>query len=683
MALEPLTPLEGTADDTEARSARRKFWIAVALSVPELIVAMVPELLHLEMPARAAGVLRIAQIALTAPVLWLARDYYRRGWLGVVNRSPNMYTLIGLGVAVAYVYSLFATFMPAAFPQAMRDEYGLVGVYFEVSAVIITLALLGEWLELAARGRTSSAIRQLLSLAPKLARRIRPDGIEEDVAAEALGEGDRIRVRPGEKVAADGRIVEGQSSLDESMLTGEPLPVDKAPGDRVLGATLNQGGSLIVEVERVGAASLLAQIVAAVQQAQRSRAPLQQLADRVAAWFVPVVLAAALVTFAVWLVLGPRPGLAYALSNSVAVLIIACPCALGLATPISIMVASGRAAQLGVLFRDAKAIELLRQIDTLVLDKTGTLTAGHPAVRRVVPAYPWTESEVLALAAGAERPSEHPLARSIVNAALERGLSLSAVRNFEALAGYGVRANDVDNRVILIGNPALMQKEGIDVGMLDAQADALRGSGSTVMYLAVDGAVAGIVAVGDPVKETTPRALKALQADGLRVVMLTGDARVTAQAVAKSLGIDEVLAEVKPTEKAEVIARLQQQGRRVAMAGDGINDAPALARADVGIAMGTGTDIAMESAQLTLVKGDLNGILRARELSRATVRNIRQNLGFAFGYNLLGIPIAAGILYPALGLLLNPMIAAVAMSLSSVSVIGNALRLRHVSAALR
>jgi Cu+-exporting ATPase len=683
MALEPLIPMEGAAGDTEARSVRRKFWIAVALTVPELLVAMLPELLHLTMSSSAAWSLRMAQIVLTAPVLWLAGEYYRRGWLGVVNRSPNMYTLIGLGVAVAYVYSLFATFVPTAFPGAMRVEYGMVGVYFEVSAVIITLALLGEWLELAARGRTSSAIRQLLSLGPKLARRIRPDGTEEDVSVEALDAGDRIRVRPGEKVAADGRIIEGQSSLDESMLTGEPLPVDKGPGDRVVGATLNQMGALVVEVERVGAASLLAQIVAAVQQAQRSRAPLQQLADRVAAWFVPAVLAVAMMTFAVWLLLGPRPSLAYALSNSVAVLIIACPCALGLATPISIMVASGRAAQLGVLFRDAKAIELLRQIDTLVLDKTGTLTEGRPAVHRVIPVHPWTESELLALAAGAERSSEHPLAQAIVNAALERGLSPRGVHDFEALTGYGVRANSVDNRAMLIGNRALMQKERIDTGMLDAQADALRGSGSTVVFIAVDGAVAGAVAVGDPVKETTPPALRALQADGLRVVMLTGDARATAQAVGKTLGIDEVLAEVRPTEKAEVIVRLQQQGRRVAMAGDGINDAPALARADVGIAMGTGTDIAMESAQLTLVKGDLNGILRARELSRATVRNIRQNLGFAFGYNLLGIPIAAGLLYPALGLLLNPMIAALAMSLSSVSVIGNALRLRHVSASLR
>jgi Cu+-exporting ATPase len=518
-----------------------------------------------------------------------------------------------------------------------------------------------------------------LSLAPKLARRIRQDDTEEDVPVDTLIEGDRIRVRPGEKVPADGRILEGQSSLDESMLTGEPLPVDKGPGDRVVGATLNRVGALVVRVERVGAASLLGQIVATVQQAQRTRAPLQKLADRVSAWFVPAVLAAALVTFVVWLFWGPAPSLGYALSNSVAVLIIACPCALGLATPISVMVASGRGAQLGVLFRDAKAIELLRQIDTLVLDKTGTLTEGHPAVRSVIPVSPWTESELLALAAGAERPSEHPLARAIVDTALERNVDPSSVHDFQARAGYGVRAKDIDNRTLLIGNRALMQNEGVSTDRLDPQADALRNDGSTVMFVAVDGALAGIVAVADPIKETTPRALQALQTEGLRVVMLTGDARATAQAVAKRLGIDEVLAEVKPSGKGEVIARLQQQGRRVAMAGDGINDAPALARADVGIAMGTGTDIAMESAQLTLVKGDLNGIVRARELSRATVRNIRQNLGFAFGYNVLGIPIAAGILYPALGVLLNPMIAALAMSLSSVSVIGNALRLRATS----
>jgi Cu+-exporting ATPase len=663
MSLEPLVPLDPAEGDAEARAVRRKFWLSVAFCVPVLIIGMLPELLGLRMSLGVAWSARVAQIVLSAPILWMAADYYRRGWLGVVNRSPNMYTLIGLGVAVAYLYSLFATF------------YAMPGVYFEVAAVILTLALLGEWLELAARGRTSAAIRGLLSLAPKLARRIRANDAEEDVSVEALRVGDRIRVRPGEKVAADGVIIEGQSSLDESMLTGEALPVDKGPGNRVAGATLNQTGSLVVRVERVAAESLLAQIIASVQQAQRTRAPLQRLADRVAAWFVPAVLAAAILTFLAWWLIGPSPGLGYALSNSVAVLIIACPCALGLATPISIMVASGRAAQSGILFRDAKAIESLRQIDTLVLDKTGTLTQGRPALQRVIPVSPWTEPEVLALAAGVERPSEHPLARAVTTAALERGVGPRAVTDFQSLTGYGVRAKE-GSRTIVIGNQALMASERVDTEILTADADVLRKSGATVIYVAVGGKLAGLLAVGDPIKATTARALEALRADGLRIVMLTGDARTTAEAVAKSLGIDVVFAEVKPTEKAEVIVRLQREGRRVAMAGDGINDAPALAQADVGIAMGTGTDIAIESAQLTLVKGDLNAIVRARELSRATVSNIRQNLGFALGYNMLGVPIAAGILYPTLGLLLNPMIAALAMSLSSVSVIGNALRLQ-------
>jgi Cu+-exporting ATPase len=674
MLLEPLVPLDSAEDDADARVVRRKFWLSVAFCVPVLIIGMLPDLLGLQMSSRVAWSVRIAQIVLSAPVLGLASDYYRRGWLGVVNRSPNMYTLIGLGVAVAYLYSLFGTFLPTAFPPGMRDKRGMVGVYFEVAAAILTLALLGEWLELAARGRTSAAIRGLLSLAPKLARRIRADGTEEDVPVEALGVGDRIRVRPGEKVAADGVIIEGQSSLNESMITGEALPVDKGPGDRVVGVTLNQAGALVVRVERLGAESLLAQIIASVQQAQRTRAPLQRLADRVAAWFVPAVLAAAILTFLVWLLFGPSPSLGYALSNSVAVLIIACPCALGLATPISIMVASGRGAQSGILFRDAKAIESLREMDTLVLDKTGTLTEGQPALQSIIPMPSWTEMELLALAAGAERSSEHPLARAITTAAAERAVTPRAVGDFQSLTGYGVRVKE-GGRTIVIGNQALMVGEGVNTASLANQADALRKNGSTVIYLAVEGALAGVIAVGDPIKATTARALEALRADGLQIVMLTGDARATAEAVAQTLGIDAVFAEIKPTEKAEVIARLQREGRRVGMAGDGINDAPALAYADVGIAMGTGTDIAMESAQLTLVKGDLNAIVRARELSRATVSNIRQNLGFAFGYNMLGVPIAAGILYPTLGLLLNPLIAALAMSLSSVSVIGNALRL--------
>ena len=677
MALEPLAPHEAVEDDGGLLTVRRKFWIAVALSVPVMILAMLPEFPGARLSPGGAWVARIAQLLLSAPVtLWLAADYYRRGWLGIANRSPNMYTLIGLGVAVAWLYSVFATFVPSAFPAEMRAMEGMVAVYFEVSAAIVTLALLGEWLELAARGRSSAAIRQLLSLAPKTARRIGANGTDADVPLEALAVGDRVRVRPGEKMPVDGRILEGRSSVDESMLTGEPMPVDKGPGDVVAGATLNQTGALVVQAERVGAASLLSQIVALVAQAQRTRAPLQRLADRVSAWFVPAVLAAAVLTFVVWWWLGPQPALGYALTSSVAVLIIACPCALGLATPISIMVASGRAAQLGVLFRDAKAIESLRQIDTLVVDKTGTLTQGRPTLARVVAVPPWSEMELLELAAGAERSSEHPLAHAILAAAAERGVTPRPIADFAALAGFGVRGSD-GRRALLIGNQALMQREGVDTHVLDQEAQALRAKGDTVMFVAVDATLAGLIAVGDPVKESTAGALRALRAQGLRVVMLTGDAHATAAAVARSLGIEEVIAEVKPADKVAAIERLQRNHHRVAMAGDGINDAPALARADVGIAMGTGTDIAMESAQVTLVKGDLNGIVRARGLSHATVRNIRQNLGFAFGYNLLGIPVAAGVLYPVFGLLLSPMLAALAMSLSSVSVIGNALRLRR------
>jgi Cu+-exporting ATPase len=676
MALEPLMPTD-VEDDGALLSVKRRFWISAALSVPVIAIAMTPHLLDLHVSLNAARMLRAAELILTLPVIaWAGTDYYRRGWSGVVNRSPNMYTLIGLGVLVAYLYSLFATFLPSAFPSEMRDEHGMIGVYFEVAAAIITLVLLGEWLELAARGRTSMAIRQLLGLAPKTARRVRPDGSDEEVPLDSLAVGDRVRVRPGEKVPVDGRIVEGRSTIDESMLTGEPLPVDKGPGDRVVGATLNQTGSVVIVAERVGAESLLSQIVALVAQAQRSRAPLQRLADVVAAWFVPTVIAISILTFAIWWFAGPEPRLAYALVNAVAVLIIACPCALGLATPISIMVASGRGAQLGVLFRNAEAIESMREIDTLVVDKTGTLTEGRPALDRVLVIPPWTEQEVLALAAGLERASEHPLARAVVDGAKLRGVGPVQVEDFQSVTGRGVTGRH-NGKTVALGNVALMSDVGAHPQTVQADVDALRASGRTVMFLAVDGALAGAIAVGDPIKESTPAALDALRADGLRVVMLTGDARGTAEAVAKTLHIDEVVAEVQPADKAHVIERLLREGRRVAMAGDGINDAPALARAHVGIAMGTGTDVAMESAQITLVKGDLNGILRARQLSRATVRNIWQNLGFAFGYNALGIPIAAGVLYPATGVLLSPLIAALAMSFSSVSVIGNALRLRR------
>lgn len=676
MALEPEMPSEHE-DDSELRHVRKKFWIALALTLPIVVIAMLPHLLELHLSNVAARWLRGVELVLSAPVvLWAALDYYRRGLMGVANRSPNMYTLIGLGVAVAFLYSVVATFLPQAFPSEMRDEHGMVGVYFEVATAIIALVLLGEWLELRARGRTSAAIRQLLGLAPKTARRVNDDGTEEDVPLGHVHAGERLRVRPGEKIPVDGRVVEGRSSVDESMLTGEPMPVDKGPGDRVVGATVNQTGSLIILAERVGADSLLSQIVSLVAQAQRSRAPLQRLADQVSKWFVPSVIAIAGLTFFAWWLVGPEPKLAYAVVNAVAVLIIACPCALGLATPISIMVASGRGAQLGVLFRDAQAIENLRKVDTLVLDKTGTITVGKPAYDRTIAVNGFSEEQILSWAAGLDRASEHPLARAVVTGAEARGVKPASVSDFESVTGQGVRGTS-EGRALALGNTALMKASGVSADSIQQQVDELRRQGRTVIFLGIDGQLAGAIAVGDPIKETTLSALNALKADGLRLVMLTGDNQATAQAVAASLPIDEVIAEVQPKDKADVVARLQGQGRRVAMAGDGINDAPALAKSDVGIAMGTGTDIAMESAQVTLVKGDLRGIVRARQLSRATVRNIRQNLVFAFGYNTLGIPIAAGVLYPVFGWLLSPLIAALAMSFSSVSVIGNALRLRE------
>lgn len=676
MALEPVAP---ATDDTErqVRAVRRRFWIAAAFSAPLVLLAMAPHLLDLHVPASTARGLRIAELALSAPVvLWVALDYYRRGWTGIRNRSPNMYSLIGLGVIVAFGYSLYATLAPGSFPATLRGEHGMVPVYFEVAAVIVTLVLLGEWLELAARGRTSAAIRQLLGLAPRTARRLDGDGGESDVELGQVVVGDRLRVRPGEKVPVDGRVVTGSSSVDESMLTGEALPVQKNAGDRVVGGTLNQAGALVIAAERVGADSLLSQIVALVAQAQRSRAPLQRLADKVAAWFVPTVIGVSILSFCTWWLIGPEPRLSHALVAAVSVLIIACPCALGLATPISITVASGRGAQLGVLFRDASAIQSLREVDTIVVDKTGTLTEGRPVLDRVLARAPWSEAAVLELAAGLERHSEHPLARAIVDGAAARGIEPAPVAGFHSVTGRGVLGAHGDRRLAL-GNAALMTDQGASPDAFGGDVETLRAEGRTVMFLAVDGALAGAVAVGDAIKSTTPAALAALRAEGLRIVMLTGDARGTAQAVARRLAIDEVIAEVKPAGKADVVTGLRKQGRRVAMAGDGINDAPALAAADVGIAMGTGTDIAMESAQVTLVRGDLHGIVRARQLSRATVRNVRQNLGFAFGYNALGIPLAAGVLYPAFGVLLSPIVAALAMSLSSVCVIGNALRLLH------
>jgi Cu+-exporting ATPase len=589
-----------------------------------------------------------------------------------------MYTLIGLGVIVAFTYSVIATFFPGQFPATMRDEHGMVGVYFEVAAMIVTLVLLGEWLELAARGRTSEAIRQLVGLAPKTAHRIAGGGEEVEVPLGSVAVGDRLRVRPGEKIPVDGVVVGGRSSVDESMLTGEPLPVEKGVGDHVVGATINQTGALIVEAEHVGTDSLLSQIVTLVSEAQRSRAPLQKLADRVAGWFVPAVIAISAATFVVWWLFGPEPRLAYALVNAVAVLIIACPCALGLATPISIMVASGRGAQWGVLFRNAEAIETLRTVDTLVLDKTGTLTQGRPALSQVVAFSDFSQELVLAYAAGLEGASEHPLARAIMDGASARAITPLAVEHFESVTGQGV-TGQWEGRRLILGNEVLMRAHGVSVEVAAGESERLRQTGQTILFLAIDTQLAALLAVGDPLKETTPAALRALKALGLRLVMLTGDNRTTARAVAADLPLDQVIADVRPADKAAAIVSLQSAGHRVAMAGDGINDAPALARADVGIAMGTGTDIAMESAHVTLVKGDLRGIVRARRLSEATVRNIHQNLLFAFGYNALGIPLAAGVLYPLTGWLLSPLIAALAMSLSSVSVIGNALRLRSVS----
>ncbi len=619
------------------------------------------------------------ELALGTPVvLWGGWPFFVKGWRSIKYRSLNMFTLIGLGTGVAFLYSLVATLIPGIFPASFRGESGEVAVYFEAAAFIVTLVLLGQVLELKARSQTGAAIKALLGLTPKTARRLRDDGSDEDVPLDQVSKGDRLRVRPGEKVPVDGVVLEGTSSIDESMVTGEPIPVEKKPGDRVTGATVNGTGGLVMRAERVGSETTLARIVQMVAEAQRSRAPIQKLADMVAGYFVPTVVGIAVATALVWGLVGPEPRMAHALINAVAVLIIACPCALGLATPMSIMVATGKGATAGVLFKNAEAIEVMRKVDTLVVDKTGTLTEGKPKLITVEPANGIDEPGLLRMAASLERGSEHPLAAAIVNGAQERGVEPSEAESFESVTGKGVTGM-VEGRSVALGNRALMDHIGVDPGDLAKRAESFRKDGQTVMFVAVDGKPAGILGVADPIKETTAEAIRNLHGDGIRIVMLTGDNRTTASAVAEKLGLDDVVAEVLPDQKADAVKRLQGEGRIVAMAGDGINDAPALAQAQVGIAMGTGTDVAMESAGVTLVKGDLRGILRARRLSRATMRNIKQNLFFAFIYNALGVPVAAGVLYPFFGILLSPIIAAAAMSFSSVSVVANALRLRRAN----
>ena len=679
MALEPRTVSVEEEGSAELRNMTRRFWVSLSLTAPVVLLAMA-EMLPGTLLERLASARALAwvQLALSTPVvLWGGWPFFERGWRSLVTRSLNMFTLIAIGTGAAYVYSLLATLVPGIFPESFRGEGGQVAVYFEAAAVIVTLVLLGRVLELRARSQTGAAIRALLGLAPKTARRLRPDGTEEVAPLDQIHPGDRLRVRPGEKLPVDGVVLEGASAVDESMVTGEPIPVEKGPGDRVIGATVNGTGMLVMRAERVGAETLLAQIVQMVAEAQRSRAPIQKLADGVAGYFVPAVIAVALLSFAIWAAIGPEPRMAHALINAVAVLIIACPCALGLATPMSIMVATGRGATVGVLFKNAEAIEVMRKVDTLVVDKTGTLTEGRPKLVSVIPTAEWDDLGLLRLAASLERGSEHPLAEAIVKGATERGTELSPVEDFESRTGKGVMGR-VDGHAVALGNRRLLEDLGVDPGALDARADAMREEAQTVMYVCVDKQIAGLLGVADPVKASTPEAIRGLHEEHMHIVMLTGDNRKTALTVSRKLDIDEVLAEVLPDQKAEAIKRLQGEGRIVAMAGDGINDAPALAQADVGIAMGTGTDVAMESAGVTLVKGDLRGIVRARRLSRATMRNIEQNLFFAFVYNALGVPIAAGGLYPAFGILLSPIIAAAAMSLSSVSVISNALRLRHL-----
>ncbi len=678
MALEPRTVTLEEEENPELTDMRRRFRVALALSIPVVLSAMVAHIPGRPLESLASpdqwGWLEL--IFTTPVVLWAGWPFFVRFWSSLVHRSLNMFTLIGIGVGVSYIYSGAAKLFPEIFPPSFRSATGEVAVYFEAAAVITTLVLMGQVLELKARSRTGAAIRALLGLAPSMARRIGQDGGEEDVPLSEVRVNDVLRVRPGEKVPVDGIVIEGKSSLDESMITGEPIPVEKQAGDRLIGATLNGTGSMVMRAERVGVDTLLSRIVRMVAEAQRSRAPIQKLADIVAGYFVPTVVAVSIITFIIWTVAGPEPRMAYALVNAVAVLIVACPCALGLATPMSIMVAAGKGANIGVLFKDAEAIEVLCRVDTLVVDKTGTLTEGKPSLVSVCPEDGFDETTLLRLAGSLERGSEHPLAAAIVKGASERGVQLVNAESFEYSSGKGVTGN-IEGHEVILGNRRLLEESGVNLGQLDAKAESLRRDGQNVMFVAMGGKPAGLLGVTDSIKATTPEAIGQLHKEGIRIVMLTGDNHVTAEAVARKLGIDEIVPEVLPDQKAEVVKKLQQEGRIVAMAGDGINDAPALALAHVGVAMGTGTDVAMESAGVTLVKGDLRGIVRARRLSRATMRNIRQNLFFAFIYNTLGIPVAAGMLYPGFGILLSPMIAAAAMSFSSVSVIGNALRLKN------
>ena len=679
MALEPVTITLEETKDPELINMTRRFWISAVLSVPLVAIAMgdfIPgKPLHGLIPD---GWGRWIELALGTPVvLWGGWPFFQRGWASIVNRSLNMFTLIAIGTGVAWVYSTIATAAPRIFPSSFRAADGTVAVYFEAAAVIVTLVLLGQVLELRARSQTSNAIKALLGLAPKTARIVRDDGSEEEIPLDQIHPGDALRVRPGEKVPVDGVVIDGESYVDESMITGEPVPVEKKVGDRTTGATVNGTGSFVMRAEHVGSETLLAQIVRMVSEAQRSRAPIQKLVDIVSSYFVPAVVVIAILTFVVWSAFGPEPAMAFGLINAVAVLIIACPCALGLATPMSIMVGTGRGATAGVLIKNAEALETFEKIDTLVVDKTGTLTEGKPRLTGLIELGDVNQAELLLLAASLERGSEHPLAKAIVDAAEEQHVKLAKVTDFRSVTGKGVTGT-VKGSAVALGNDKLMQKLGVDIAHVIDNADTMRGEGATVMFLAVDDVASGLIAVADPVKDSTPDAIDLLRSDGIEIVMLTGDNRTTAEAVARTLHLDRVEAEVLPEQKSEIVKELQAKGRMVAMAGDGINDAPALAQAQVGIAMGTGTDVAMESAGVTLVKGDLRGIARARRLSRATMRNIRQNLFFAFIYNALGVPVAAGVLYPVFGLLLSPIIAAAAMSLSSVSVIGNALRLRSM-----